>query len=154
MSLIIREALKADVVAIAALIRMGASHNPASREDAMREAAHLDYQQGFEAVSASPDTTLYVVEQSARIIGTYQLTILPGIAERGRLRAKIESVHVDPDMRGQGIGRRMIAHALAQAKSRGAGIMELSSNKIRTQAHRFYRELGFDQSHEGFKKVL
>ncbi|MGL4974601.1 MAG: GNAT family N-acetyltransferase [Bosea sp. (in: a-proteobacteria)] len=154
MSVTIREALETDVAAIAALIRMGASHNPASREDAMREASHPDYLKGFEAVSASPDTWLYVAEEAGRVVGTVQRTLLPGIAERGRLRSKIESVHVDPEFRGRGIGKLMVAHALEQAKAKGAGIMELTSNKVRLDAHRFYRELGFEQGHEGFKKVL
>lgn len=166
MTLTIREARRADVAVIAALIRMGASQNPASRPEAEREAAHPDYLRAFDALSASADTLLYVAEQadlaqesdgaqeSSRVIGTFQLSIMPGIAERGRTRAKIESVHVDPDFRGQGIGKKMIAQALALAKARGAGIMELSSSKLRTDAHRFYRELGFEQGHEGFKKLL
>ena len=69
-------------------------------------------------------------------------------------RGKIESVHVAPESRGLGIGALMIRHALAFAGENGVGLVELSSNKARIDAHRFYRNLGFDQSHEGFKKQL
>ena len=154
MMLTIRAAQRGDVTVIAALIRMGASSQPSSREEAMREASHPDYGLAFEAVDASPDSLLCVAELAGRVVGTFQLTFIPGIAERGRMRAKIESVHVDPDFRGQGIGKQMIDHALQLAKARGAGVMELSSNKIRLDAHRFYRELGFEQRYEAFKKLL
>jgi ribosomal protein S18 acetylase RimI-like enzyme len=153
-TLLFREAQRGDVAMIAALIRMGASSNPSSREEAMREASHPDYLLAFDSVIASAESLLCVAEQDGRVVGTFQLTFIPGIAERGRLRSKIESVHVDPEYRGQGIGRKMIAHALVLAKARGAGVMELSSNKNRLAAHRFYRELGFEQRYEGFKKLL
>jgi ribosomal protein S18 acetylase RimI-like enzyme len=88
------------------------------------------------------------------VVGTYQLTVLPGIAERGRTRGKIESVHVDPTLRGSGIGATMMRHALVMAREKGIGLLELSSNKNRADAHRFYERLGFARSHEGFKMAL
>ena len=88
------------------------------------------------------------------MVGTYQLTVMPGLAERGTTRGKLESVHVDPTLRGSGVGGVMIADALARAKALGVGLLELSSNKVRKDAHRFYERLGFARSHEGFKMML
>ena len=105
-------------------------------------------------VLASPDTALFVAEQAGAVIGTFQVTLIPGLVARGRRRAKIESVHVAPGNRGQGVGAFMIAHAVAFARENGAGLVELTSNKDRIDAHRFYRNLGFEQSHEGFKLPL
>jgi ribosomal protein S18 acetylase RimI-like enzyme len=88
------------------------------------------------------------------VIGTCQVTFIPGLVARGRLRAKLESVHVRPEWRGHGIGERLVRHAIGIAREGGARIVELSSNKSRLAAHRFYVRLGFSQSHEGFKLEL
>jgi GNAT superfamily N-acetyltransferase len=143
-----------DAPRIAALIAMGAFSDPLSPDDAALEGAHPDYLTAFDDVVAAPGNALFVAEQSGQVIGTFQVTVMPGLAGRRRRRAKFESVHVDPAYRGQGIGKIMIAAAIAHAKEQGAGLIELSSNKSRVDAHRFYRNLGFVQSHEGFKLML
>lgn len=147
----IRPARREDVARIAALILHGASSQTLTPAEIEAEAGHSDYLRAFEEVEASPANHLFVAEREGVVLGTYQVTLIPGIAARGRRRAKIESVHVAPDSRGLGIGALMVAAAVAFAKERGAGLIELTSNKSRVDAHRFYRNLGFDQSHEGFK---
>ena len=112
------------------------------------------YQRAFSRIMESPDNLLFVTTLDGAVVGTFQVTLLPGLVGGGRLRAKFESVHVLPQHRGHGLGGKMIAHAIAVAKGRGAGIVELSSNKKRFAAHRFYERLGFAKSHEGFKLVL
>jgi GNAT superfamily N-acetyltransferase len=112
------------------------------------------YERAFARIMESPDNQLFVTVLDGAVIGTFQVTIIPGLVGGGRLRAKFESVHVLPDHRGRGFGAQMIAHAIAVARARGAGIAELSSNKKRLAAHRFYERLGFARSHEGFKLVL
>lgn len=149
-----REAQAKDVARIAQLIMLGASHPSRSEAEIEVEARDPAYLRAFEEVRASPDNTLFVAEREGVVIGTFQVTLIPGIAERGRKRAKLESVHIDPSCRGGGIGSVMVAFAQDFARSQGAGHVELTSNKIRLDAHRFYRRLGFDQSHEGFKKLL
>lgn len=149
-----REAAAADVPRIATLIMHGAPVQKRTPEEIAAEAQDPAYLAAFEAVSANPYNTLFVAEQDGVVVGTYQITLLPGMAERGRVRAKIESVHVAPEYRGRGIGAAMMRHALAYAAGKGVGLVELTSNKARPDAHRFYRSLGFDQSHEGFKKPL
>ncbi|MGL4290632.1 MAG: GNAT family N-acetyltransferase [Phreatobacter sp.] len=151
---VVRPAEAADVAAIAALIAMGGAADAADRAAAEAEARHPAYAEAFERIAVSPSNHLFVAEQAGRVIGTYQLTVLPGIAQRGRIRGKIESVHVDPDLRGGGVGALMMHHAVAQARALGVGLLELTSDKRRGAAHRFYERLGFARSHEGFKMVL
>lgn len=150
----LRVARREDVRRIASLILMGSATQSLTAEQVAAEAALPDYERAFDEVAASPESTLFVAERGGEVVGTYQVTLIPGIAARGRKRAKFESVHVAPECRGMGIGAIMIRHALAFAKAEGAELVELSSNKSRSDAHRFYRNLGFDQSHEGFKIVI
>ncbi|QEL22436.1 GNAT family N-acetyltransferase [Bosea sp. F3-2] len=152
--IVMREAVAADVPRVAALIMHGASTQTRTPEAIAAEARDPAYSKAFAAIEASPHNRLFVAERVGVVVGTYQITLLPGLAERGRLRAKIESVHVAPESRGLGIGAVMMRHALAFAAENGVGLVELTSNKSRTDAHRFYRNLGFDQSHEGFKWAL
>jgi GNAT superfamily N-acetyltransferase len=150
----VREARAGDVPRIAALIAMGNASRPMTPVEAEAEGRLPVYAEAFARVAASEANHLFVAEEDGRVVGTYQLTVLPGIAERGRTRGKIESVHVDPTLRGSGIGAVMMRHALETARQLGIGLIELSSNKSRTDAHRFYERLGFSKSHEGFKMVL
>jgi GNAT superfamily N-acetyltransferase len=153
-SIVIRRARRDDVARIAALIMLGAPTQTMSPAEIEAESAHHDYLDAFAQIEASAHNALFVAEQAGAVMGTFQVTLIPGLVARGRLRAKFESVHVAPEHRGQGIGAIMIAHALAFARESGAGMAELTSNKSRTDAHRFYVRLGFEQSHEGFKMVL
>lgn len=151
---VLREATAADVPRIAALIAMGNAARPMDPAAAAEEGRLPVYAEAFRRVADSGANHLFVAELDGRVVGTYQLTVLPGIAERGRNRGKIESVHVDPVLRGSGIGGVMMRHAIEVARELGIGLLELSSNKSRTDAHRFYERLGFAKSHEGFKMVL
>lgn len=150
----IRPAEERDVATIAALIMHGAAVQTRSDEEIAREAAHPAYLDAFREVAASAHDSLFVAEHDGAVVGTYQITLIPGIIARGRKRAKLESVHVSPAMRGRGVGAAMIRHAIEQARAGAANMVELSSNKSRLDAHRFYRTLGFAQSHEGFKLEL
>lgn len=152
-AIVIRLARRADVARVAELILWGAPVQTLSAEEIATEALHPDYLRAFEEVAASPANTLFVAERGGEVVGTFQITIIPGLAARGRRRAKFESVHVAPESRGLGIGKIMMGHALAFAREHNVGLVELTSNKAREDAHRFYRNLGFEQSHEGFKIV-
>jgi len=113
-----------------------------------------DYREAFDAMLAAPEMDIYVALDGDEVVGTYQIHFMKGLAYRGRSRVELESVHTREDRRGQGIGARMMAHAEELARAANAGLMQLTSNKVRTDAHRFYARLGFDQSHLGFKKML
>jgi GNAT superfamily N-acetyltransferase len=150
----IRPARREDMRRVATLILHGASTATLTPAEIEAEAAHPSYEHAFDEIAASADNTLFVAEREGQVVGTFQVTLIPGIASRGRRRAKFESVHVAPECRSMGIGAVMIASAIEFARSRGAELVELTSNKSRLDAHRFYRTLGFDQSHEGFKIVV
>ena len=147
----IRRARREDVPRIAALIMQGAATQTMTESEIAAESIHPDYLAAFAQIEASPHDALFVAEAEGAVVGTFQVTLIPGLVARGRMRAKFESVHVAPESRGRGIGGVMIAHAIAFAREHGAGMAELSSNKSRKDAHRFYVNLGFAQSHEGFK---
>jgi len=149
-----RPALREDTPAMVALILQGDAAHPLSPEDAAAEAAHPDYLAAFDTVAASPDVEMFVAERDGAVIGTIKVVLVPGLAGRGRLRARFESVHVAPELRGKGIGAAMIAFAEDIARGRGAASIELTSNANREAAHRFYRRLGYAQSHAGFRKTL
>ncbi len=150
----IRRAQAGDVARIAELIMLGAATQTMTQDEIATEARHPGYAEAFAEIDASRDNALFVAERAGEVVGTFQVTLIPGLVARGRKRGKSESMHVAPGSRGLGIGALMIRHALAFAGESGVGLVELSSNKARIDAHRFYRNLGFDQSHEGFKKQL
>ena len=108
----------------------------------------------FSAIAADPNQELFVAERDGRPIGTFQLTYIPGIMRKGMWRGLIEGVHIAPAERNRGYGSAMMRWAVERCRERGCGMVQLTSNKKRTDAHRFYRALGFEQSHEGFKLFL
>jgi ribosomal protein S18 acetylase RimI-like enzyme len=131
---------------------MGDDGSP--KGDVWNEETRPLYEAAMASIFSDKNQHLLVVEEGGAVIGTCQVTFIPGLVARGRLRAKLESVHVRPEWRGQGVGERLVRHAIEIAREGGARIVELSSNKSRLAAHRFYVRLGFSQSHEGFKLEL
>jgi ribosomal protein S18 acetylase RimI-like enzyme len=145
----IREAAAADLPAIVALhaedelgrTREGGADDPA-------------YAEAFARIERDPNNAFYVIEQDGAVIGCAQLTIVPGIARRAVTRGQIESVHIAASAQGQGLGRWFFEHLIALARAKGCGLIQLTSDKKRAGAHRFYESLGFTASHEGFKRIL
>lgn len=112
------------------------------------------YLEAFEKMAADPQQRLVIAELDGAPVGTLQLTFIPGLARLGETRCLVEAVHIAPEHRSQGFGGAMMQWAIALAREQGCGLVQLTSNKARTDAHRFYRRLGFAQSHEGFKLKL
>src|SRR3954470_5493810 len=108
----------------------------------------------FEAIDADPGNELIVAEEDGEIVATCQLTFTPGLSRGGGWRMTIEAVRVTADRRGGGIGRRLMAYAMGRARERNCRVVQLTTDKRRTDAHRFYESLGFVASHEGMKKSL
>jgi GNAT superfamily N-acetyltransferase len=148
--LAIRRARREDVAAIVDIFR----GDEVGHGDRQGSTDLTPYLEGFARVEASADNALYVATIGEEVIGTFQRTLIPGLVAWGRTRLKIESVHVRPDWRGKGIGAEMMRFALEEARRLGVGLVELTSNKKRPDAHRFYERLGFERSHEGFKMIL
>jgi ribosomal protein S18 acetylase RimI-like enzyme len=164
-TLLVRRAVFADLEGI---VRLFEGDALGGHGDHWSEATRPAYEQAMRAILMSPANRLFVavtdneatetgrgpVATGGVVVGTCQLTIIPGLVGQGRTRAKLESVHVAATRRDQRIGERLVRHAIEEARGAGARVMELSSNKRRSDAHRFYVRLGFAQSHEGFKLVL
>ncbi len=108
----------------------------------------------FEAIDADPGNELIVGEDDGGIVATCQLTFTPGLSRGGGWRMTVEAVRVRSDLRGGGIGRRLMAYAVDRARDRGCRLVQLTTDKRRTEAHRFYESLGFVASHEGMKLAL
>ena len=148
---IFREATAADLPAIVALL--ADDQKGAVREDA---SLPLDpaYRAASDAIAGDPNQQLIVVEQDGMVVGTLQLSFLPGLAFRGGWRGQIESVRVATHLRSQGIGAALIEWAVERCRERGCRIVQLTSHNDRTAAHRFYERLGWVRSHAGFKLTL
>jgi GNAT superfamily N-acetyltransferase len=112
------------------------------------------YQRAFRAIDADPAHLLVVGDAGGEVVATMQLSFLPGLARRGALRAQIEAVRVHDGHRGGGLGAAMLAWAIDEARRRGCALVQLTTDKSRTSAHRFYERLGFVASHEGMKLTL
>jgi GNAT superfamily N-acetyltransferase len=113
------------------------------------------YAQAFEAVDADPRNEMVVLDEGdGTVLGCLQLTYIPGLGRHGQERALIEAVRIRADRRGAGLGRTMLTWAIDRARARGCTLVQLTSNKRRTEAHRFYASLGFVRSHDGFKLPL
>jgi GNAT superfamily N-acetyltransferase len=112
------------------------------------------YLDAFDVIDADPAHLLLVAEVGAEVVGTLQLSVLPTLVRQGAPRAQLEGVHVRSDHRGSGVGGAMVRWAVEEARRRGCALVQLTSQKRRTDAHRFYTRLGFANSHEGFKLSL
>jgi ribosomal protein S18 acetylase RimI-like enzyme len=108
----------------------------------------------FEAIAADPRNRLIVAEADGQVAGCLQLTFIPGLTYKGRERALIEGVRVSNAMRGRGLGKAMMEHAIGLARERGCALVQLTTDKRRAEAQAFYRALGFTASHEGMKLWL
>ncbi|MBA3781124.1 MAG: GNAT family N-acetyltransferase [Nocardioides sp.] len=145
----LRAATSDDVPAVVALLaddQLGRT-----RDD---ESDLLPYQRAYDAIAADPAHLLLVAVDGDRVVGTLQLSFIPGLARRGALRAQIEAVRVHRDFRSQGLGAAVIEWSIQAARQRGCALVQLTTDKSRTDAHRFYERLGFRASHEGFKLQL
>lgn len=112
------------------------------------------YDAAFAAIDADPNQLLVVVEQAGVVVGCLQITFIPGLSHRGLWRGQIESVRIAASERGSGLGRRVFAWAIEQCRARGCGLVQLTTDKTRADARRFYEALGFVASHEGMKLRL
>jgi GNAT superfamily N-acetyltransferase len=148
----LREAAAADVPAVVELL--AADQLGASRDGVRSDADLAAYTAAFRAIDADPAHLLVVAESAGQIVGTMQLSFLPGLARRGALRAQLEAVRVAESSRRSGLGAAMMEWAIEEARRRGCAVVQLTSDKARTEAHRFYRRLGFVSSHEGMKLKL
>ncbi|MEU6481314.1 GNAT family N-acetyltransferase [Streptomyces sp. NPDC047017] len=112
------------------------------------------YLAALERLRADPNQHLMVAVRADRVVGTLQLSVIPGLSRRGATRSVIEGVRVHADERGNGLGTRLIEWAIDASRREGCQLVQLTSDRTRTDARRFYERLGFEPSHVGFKLSL
>jgi GNAT superfamily N-acetyltransferase len=112
------------------------------------------YLAALERLRADANQHLMVAVREGRVIGTLQLTVVPGLSRKGATRSVIEGVRVHADERGSGLGSLLIEWAVDESRRQGCQLVQLTSDATRTDAHRFYERLGFTASHVGFKLPL
>ena len=125
----------------------------ASREQSVA-ATPASYYAAFDAIAADANNELLVAEVDGHVVGVLQLTFIPNLTNQGGWRAQIEGVRVAGNQRGRGLGAAMIRHAIVKARERGCVLVQLTSDKRRADALRFYESLGFVASHQGMKLFL
>ncbi|MEU3456046.1 GNAT family N-acetyltransferase [Micromonospora sp. NPDC006766] len=146
---IFREAVRADLPALIALLAddvLGKARDFTEVDDA--------YEKAFADIAADPRNHLVVADLGGELVGCMQITYIPGLGRHGAERSLIEAVRVRSDLRGRGLGREMMTWAVDRARERGCALVQLTTDKTRADAHRFYRNLGFVASHEGMKLAL
>jgi GNAT superfamily N-acetyltransferase len=145
----VARATREDVPAIAELLR----DDPLGRG---RETEDLAvYETAFDEIDTDPRHLLAVVRSpQGEVVGTLQLTLLPGLARAGLTRLQVEGVRIAGELRGSGLGSAMLAWAHGWGRRHGAGVAQLTTDRQRTDAHRFYERLGYAPSHLGFKREL
>lgn len=146
---IFRRATLADVPGIIAMLADDALGATRETPDEL-----TPYRDALAIIDADPHQLLVVCEHEGALVGTMQITFIAGLSRRAATRALIEGVRIQRDARGTGLGTRMMAWAIAQARNHGCAMVQLTTDASRVDAHRFYERLGFEKTHIGFKMML
>ncbi|MCU1484559.1 MAG: family acetyltransferase [Actinomycetia bacterium] len=150
MDVTFRPATADDLAAVIGLL----ADDPVSREREGAGGVTDRHRQAFADIAADARQRLLVAEVDGAVVGSLQVTFIPGLTYGGGERCQLEAVHVDSSTRGAGVGTRLVEHAIELARARGCAVVQLTSDKRRTDAIRFYETLGFTASHEGLKLQL
>lgn len=145
----IRQAVESDLPAVVAMLAddpLGATRE--SPDDL------TPYTRAFQAMAQDANQRLCVAVRGGEVVGVLQLTLIPGLSRAGMTRGLIEGVRVHRSERGEGLGATLTEWAVEEARRCGCGLVQLTSDISREEAHRFYERLGFQRSHYGFKRVL
>ena len=150
-SVVFRKAVAADLDTIVRLL----ADDPLGRErETPGTTLDAGYPDAFAAIESDPHQLLVVADRGGRVVGVLQLSFIPGLTRRGMWRGQIEGVRVAAGERGSGLGRAMLEWAIARCREHGCGLVQLTSDTSRADAHRFYEALGFRASHRGYKLTL
>ncbi|MFG2329830.1 GNAT family N-acetyltransferase [Streptomyces sp. NPDC048604] len=145
----IRPAQREDIPAVVAML----AHDPLGEQ---RESPDdlSPYEEAFDRLEQDPNQHLVVAVRAGNVVGTMQLTVIPGLSRKGATRSIIEAVRVHESERGNGLGTQLMEWAIEESRRLGCQLVQLTSDASRTDAHRFYTRLGFTASHVGFKMAL
>jgi GNAT superfamily N-acetyltransferase len=152
--LIFRDAMPDDIATMLILSHAGDWRGSDAPELDLFTLDDPRYRAAFDEIEADPNHRLIVAEKDGEVVGTLQISFLSGLPRFGMKRGVLENVHIRADQRGTGLGTQMVQWAIERCREAGCGMVQLTSNKARKDAHRFYTKLGFAQSHEGFKLML
>jgi GNAT superfamily N-acetyltransferase len=136
------------------IVRLLADDELGSQRERYENPLPEAYDTAFGQIDGNPNLELIVAELDGQVVGTLQLIFIPSISFQGGLRAQVESVRVDKPLRNRGLGKQLMHWALERARERGAYVVQLTTHLSRTDAHRFYEQLGFNRSHLGMKISL
>lgn len=147
----IRDAVRLDIPDI---VRLYAADDQELHDLSPSANAFDRYETMFDTICRDERSRLVVACDSQLVVGTYQMTFIPYLLDGGSERALIEAMFVSPDWRGKGVGSALVHHAKSLAIKRGCDMIELTCNRSRGNAHKFYTSAGFEGSHIGFKMTL
>jgi GNAT superfamily N-acetyltransferase len=145
-ALALRRAAAGNVPSIVDLL--AADQPGATRDGVTNDEGLRPYLDAFDVIDADPAHLRLVATDGAQVLATMQLSLLPGLARRGALRAQIEAVRVRHDYRSRGLGAVLLEWAIEEARRRNCALVQLTTDKSRADAHRFYERLGFVASHD------
>jgi ribosomal protein S18 acetylase RimI-like enzyme len=150
-SITFRDATSSDLPAI---IDMLADDTLGRNREIVADPPAACYVEAFAAIDQDANNRLILALCDGEIAGCLQLTFIPGLSRQGLWRGQIESVRTARTFRGKGIGRALFEHAIAESRNRGCGLVQLTTDKTRADAHAFYEALGFSATHDGMKLSL
>ena len=139
---------------VPAIVRMLADDPLGAKRERYETPLPNSYVEAFRAIDRDANNELIVACQDGGVVGVLQLTFIPYLTYQGGWRALVESVRVDSRARSQGLGKALLEWAIARARERGCVMVQLTTDKTRAEAKRFYEGLGFVASHEGMKLHL
>lgn len=146
-----RKAIRSDLPAIVAML---ADDELGAARERFEEPLPPAYLDAFAAMGRQEGNDIILAVDDGVVVGCLQLTLIAGLSRLGMTRAQIEGVRVDRRHRGKGVGEKLVNHAVALARRKGCGLVQLTTDKARPDAHRFYEALGFVPSHSGMKLSL
>jgi len=147
----IRRARREDLGAIVALL---ADDPLGSSRETLSDPPAPEYASAMEAIESDPNQFLAVMVDGEEVIGTLQLTFIQGLSRRGLKRGLVEAVRIASSRRSEGLGAELFKWAIEKCRNQGCQIVQLTTDRTRTDAHRFYDRLGFEPSHIGYKLML
>lgn len=150
-ALLFRRATEADLPDIIALL---ADDILGKQREVLTSPPDARYTAAFRAIDSNPNQQQVVATLDNAVVGTLQLTFIPGLARTGAWRGQIEGVRVAAKHRSDGVGRQMFHWAIEQCRHKGCHLVQLTTDRERPDAHRFYESLGFTASHLGYKLTL
>jgi ribosomal protein S18 acetylase RimI-like enzyme len=150
-TLILRDARREDIPAI---VRLLADDDLGRTRESGVGVDDPTYQTAFDAIDRDPQNRLIVADLDRQVVGCMQVTAIPHMTFAGGTRLQIEGVRVDDGFRSRDIGGAMMRWAVNYGREIGCHVVQLTTNKTRADAQRFYEKAGFTPSHIGYKCYL